>query len=155
MLLTRIRYCKTLWISWSHIWGWHPPPHPLAYCVPPYFGLAYCVAPFFGLTYYVPFNNKNNHYWRFHLHKEDKITICCMHVQSFLKTLALMCLLAKFPRFWPPKKVRGKRAGKKIRAIFYLTLYVTCVMFLHSGLSPLSLNPSISINQSLQDCRHP
>jgi len=57
-------------------------PLPLAYCVPPYFGLAYCVPPFFGLTYCVPFNNKNYHFWRFHLHKEDKMTVCCMHMYN-------------------------------------------------------------------------
>ena len=57
-------------------------PSPLAYCVPPYFGLAYCVPPFFGIAYCVPFNNKNNHFWRFHLHKEDKMTVCCMHMHN-------------------------------------------------------------------------
>jgi len=51
-------------------------PSPLAYCVPPYFGLAYCVLPFFGLAYCVLFNNKNNHFGRLHLHKEDKMTVC-------------------------------------------------------------------------------
>ena len=45
------------------------------------------------------------------------------------------------------KNARAKRARKKNRVtfFFYLTLYVTCVVFLHSGSSPLSLNPSISI----------
>ena len=55
------------------------------------------------------------------------------HVQSFLKTSALMCLLVNVPIF------------RKIELNFYLTLYVTCVVFLHSSLFPLSLNPSISI----------
>ena len=52
------------------------PPSPLAYCVPLYFGIAYCVPAFFGLAYCVPFNNNKNHFGRFHLHKEDKITVC-------------------------------------------------------------------------------
>ena len=55
-------------------------PSPLAYCVPLNFGIAYCVPPFFGLAYCVPFNNKNNHFGRFHLHKEVKITVCCMYM---------------------------------------------------------------------------
>ena len=55
---------------------------PLANCVPPYFGLAYCVPPFFGLAHCVPLNNKNNHFGRFHLHKEDKNAICCMHMYN-------------------------------------------------------------------------
>ena len=55
---------------------------PLAYCVPPYFGLAYCVPPFFGLAYCEPFNNKTTIFWRFHLHKEDKMTVCCMHMYN-------------------------------------------------------------------------
>ena len=25
---------------------------------------------------------KNNHFGRFHLHKEDKITLCCMHMYN-------------------------------------------------------------------------
>ena len=31
---------------------------------------------FVGLAYCVPFINKNNHFGRFHLHKEDKMTVC-------------------------------------------------------------------------------
>ena len=63
------------------------PPSPLADCVLPYFGLAYYVPPFFGFAYCVPFNNKNNHFWHFHLHKEDKMTVCLhAHVQSFYKS---------------------------------------------------------------------
>ena len=57
-------------------------PSPLAYCVPAYFGLTYCVPPFFGLAYCVPFNNKNNYFGRLHLHKEDKITLRCMHMYN-------------------------------------------------------------------------
>ena len=62
------------------------------------------------------------------------------HVQLFLKTLALMCLLVKFPRFCPPqsmfkiinaemtpKKARAKRAHIFFKS--YLTLYVMCVVF--------------------------
>ena len=56
---------------------------PLPPCVLPYFGLAYCVLPYFGLVYCVPFNNKNNHFGRFHLHKEDKNTVCCMHMYNY------------------------------------------------------------------------
>jgi len=58
------------------------PPSPLAYCVPPFFGLAYCVLPFFSLAYCVPFNNKNYHFWRFRLHKDVKMTVCCMHMYN-------------------------------------------------------------------------
>jgi len=50
-------------------------PSPLAYYVPPYFGLAYCIPPFFGLAYCVLYNNKSNHFWRFYLHKENKMTV--------------------------------------------------------------------------------
>jgi len=57
-------------------------PSPLAYCVLPHFGLAYCVPPFFGFAYCVPFNNKNNHFGRFHIYQEDKITVCCMHMYN-------------------------------------------------------------------------
>ena len=64
------------------------PPSPLVYCIPPYFGLAYCV----------PFNNKNIHFGCFHLHKEDKIKYVAGTCTTLLKTLALMCLLVKFPR---------------------------------------------------------
>ena len=73
-------------------WGWHP----LAYCVPPYFGLAYCV----------PFNNKTTIFGKnFHLHRKDKMTVCCVHiyVQSFLQTLKLLCLLVRFPSFRYPQ----------------------------------------------------
>ena len=41
-------------------------------------------------------------------------------------------------------KKRAKRERKKY-SFFYLPVFVTCVVFLHSGLSPLSLNPSISM----------
>ena len=33
----------------------------------------------FCLAYCVPYN-KNNNIWRFHLHKDNKMTICCMHM---------------------------------------------------------------------------
>ena len=42
---------------------------------------------------------KNNHFGRFHLHKVKNYSMLYAHVQQFLKTLALMCLLVKFPRF--------------------------------------------------------
>jgi len=54
--------------------------------------------------------NKNNHVWRFHLHKEDKMRV---DVQSFLKTLALRCLLVRFPSFLlPPINVLVKKKLK-------------------------------------------
>jgi len=69
-----------------------------------------------------------------------------------------MCLLLNFLDFDLPKSmfkfVRAEMtpkspseasARKKESYLFYLTLYVTCVVFMYSGLSPLSLNPSISI----------
>ena len=43
-----------------------------------------------------------------------------------------------------PKSASEASAQNK-SYFLYLTLYVTCVVFLYSGLSPLSLNPSISI----------
>jgi len=80
------------------------PPSPLAYCVPPYFGLAYCVPLFLASHTVYCLTTKNNHFGRFHLHKEDKITVCFMHmyVQSFLKTLSTVFLLVRLTRFWPP-----------------------------------------------------
>jgi len=48
---------------------------------------------------------KSTIFWRFHLHKEDKMTICCMHMytHSCKRQLALMCLLGIFPSFRPRK----------------------------------------------------
>jgi len=57
------------------------------------------------------------------------------HVQSFLKTLVLVCLLVKFPRFWPPQK--------KFNFLFDFVCHVCCVCT--AAKSPWSLNPSISI----------
>ena len=57
-------------------------PLPLAYCVPLYFGIAYCVPPFFASRTAYRLTTKNNHFGRFHLHKEVKITVCCMHMYS-------------------------------------------------------------------------
>jgi len=34
----------------------------------------------FCLAYCVPFNNKNNNFRCFHLHKDNKMTVCCMHM---------------------------------------------------------------------------
>ena len=28
----------------------------------------------------VPFNKQTTIFWRFYLHKEDKMTVCCMHM---------------------------------------------------------------------------
>ena len=102
------------------------PPSPIAYCVPLYFGIAYCVPPFFGLAYCVPFCNKNNYFGRFHLHKEDKFTVCCMHMYSnYWKHNLLMCLLV-FLDFDLPKSmfkfinadITQKKREQSERAIF-------------------------------------
>jgi len=44
----------------------------------------------------------------------------------------------------PKKRERSESAKNRVNFI-YMSLCVTCVVFLHSGLSPLSLNPSIAI----------
>jgi len=62
------------------------------------------------------------------------------HVQSFLKTLVLMCMLARFPIFWPPQinvevykcwnDPKKRKRSECPQTESYLTLYVTCVVFL-------------------------
>ena len=46
----------------------------------------------FGLAYCVPFNNKNNLFWSFHIHKGDKNTVACtdtiIHVNVSFVVLA-------------------------------------------------------------------
>ena len=76
-----------------------PPPLRTAYC--PILALRTAYRHFLASrTAYHLTTKTPNHFGRFHLHyKENKITVCYMHVQSFLKTLALMYLLVKFPRF--------------------------------------------------------
>jgi len=58
------------------------PPSPLAYCAPPYFGLAYCVPPFLASRTAYRLTTKTTIFWRFHLHNEDKMTVCCMHMYN-------------------------------------------------------------------------
>jgi len=44
----------------------------------------------------LPFNNKNNHFGRFHLHKEDKIMYSMLHACTIiLEYIALMGLRVK------------------------------------------------------------
>ena len=70
------------------------------------FGIAYCVPPLYCLAYCIPFNNKNNHFERFLLHKEVKITVCCMHMYSnSWKHKFFVCSL--FPRCWPHPIVKS------------------------------------------------
>ena len=52
----------------------------IAYCVPPYFGHAY--HHYIGFAYCVPFNNKNNHVWHFHLHKKDDSMLRMLHMYN-------------------------------------------------------------------------
>jgi len=65
------------------------------------------------------------------------------HLQLFWKTLALMCLLVKFPRFWPPyinvyvykcwndaNKVRAKRARTHFRVIWLCMSRVLCFLMI-------------------------
>jgi len=64
------------------------------------------------------------------------------HVQYFLKTLGLMCLLVKFSRFWFPQILKSMfkfinaemspKSASEASAQFlksYLTLFVMCVVF--------------------------
>ena len=109
------------------------PPSPLAYCVPLYLGFAYCVPPFFGLAYCVPFNNNNNYFGRFHLHKEVKITVCCMHLysNSWKHKLWFVCLL-NFLDFDLPKsmfkfinaEMTTKKRERSERAIFFRVIWL-------------------------------
>jgi len=44
-----------------------------------------------------------------------------------------------------PQKRGSEASAQKIKLILYLSVYVTCVVLLRNGLSPLSLNPSVAI----------
>jgi len=78
-------------------------PSPLAYCVPLYCGIAYCVPPFLASRTAYHLTTKNNHFGRFHLHKEVKITVCCMHIYSnkviWLCMSCVLCFLMKIGPF--------------------------------------------------------
>jgi len=80
--------------AWSPIWGWHP--LLLAYCVPPYFGLAYCEPPFLASRTAYRLTTKTTMFWHFHLHKEDKMTVCCIHNHSCKRKFWFVCLLDFF-----------------------------------------------------------
>ena len=106
--------------------------HPifgLAYCVPPCFGLAYCVLlnNIFGVSIYIKKYN-------------DNMSHAC--VQLLLQTLALVCLLVRFPSFRPPKinveiykcrndqkkRERSERANKN--RVFFLLCMSRLLCFL-------------------------
>ena len=82
--------------------GWHPLP-PCVLRTALFSPYVLRIAIFRSRVSCVPFNNKNNIFWRFHLHEEDKMTVCCMHMHNhyFLKTLAFVCLRVRFPSFRP------------------------------------------------------
>jgi len=49
------------------------PPPPMRIAYPPILALRTAYRYLFCLAYFVPFNNKVNNFWRFHLHKENKM----------------------------------------------------------------------------------
>jgi len=77
------------------------PPPPLRTAYHPILALCTAYRYFLASRTAYCLTTKNNHFGRFHLHKEDTITVCCMHmyVQSFLKTLSTVFLLVKLTRF--------------------------------------------------------
>ena len=94
------------------------PPSPLrtAYC--PILALRTAYRHFLASRTAYRLTTKTNHFGRFHLHKEDTITVCCMHVQSLLKTLALMYIFfLNFLDFDLPKSmfkfIKGEMTPKK------------------------------------------
>ena len=118
------------------------PPSPLAYCVPPYFGLAYCVPLFLASHTVYCLTTKNNHFGCF-IYIKKKINDCMSHarVQSFLKTLALMCLLVICHRCWTPQinvqvykcwndphKIASEARAQKIDYFFAICLCISRVL---------------------------
>ena len=58
-------------------------PLPLAYCVPPYFGMRTAYRLFLDtLRTAYRLTTITTIFGRFHLHKEDKLTVCCMHMYN-------------------------------------------------------------------------
>ena len=93
----------------------------------------------FCLAYCVPFNNKNNLFGRFHLHKEVKITVCCMHmyISSWKHKLLCVCL-SKFLDFDLPQsmlkfinaEMTPKKRERSDRATFFRVIWLcySCVL---------------------------
>ena len=42
-------------------------------------------------------------FFEFHLHKEDKMTVCCVHMYNHFRTRYIWCLLVRFPSFRYPQ----------------------------------------------------
>jgi len=42
-------------------------------------------------------------FWEFHLHKEDRMTVCCVHMYNHSRTRYIGCLLVRFPSFQYPQ----------------------------------------------------
>jgi len=97
----------------------------------------------FGLAYCVPFNNKNNHVWRFHLHKEIKWQYGACTCTSILANVSLVgsldCLVVDLPllmyalinvEMTPKKRERTERAKIFILHflyIIYILYHIYCV----------------------------
>jgi len=48
----------------------------------------------FCLAYCVPFKNKNDHFWRFQLHNEYKMTVCYMHMYNHSSFDVFACYIS-------------------------------------------------------------
>jgi len=75
-------------------------PLPLAYC--PIFALRSAYR-FFGPAYTAYRLTTKQPFLAFPFPEKSNDSMLQVHVQSFLQTLALMCLLVKFSSFRPPK----------------------------------------------------
>jgi len=77
------------------------PPPPLRTAYHPILALRTAYRYFLASRTAYCLTTKYRHFGRFHLHKEDRITVCCMqmYVQSFFKTLSTVFSLVKLTRF--------------------------------------------------------
>jgi len=82
-----------LQLSTRHRRGWHPlPPLRTAYRL--ILVLRTAFRHFLASRTAYRLTNKKNHFGRFHLHKEVKITVCCMHMYSTTKAkLYFLCTI--------------------------------------------------------------
>jgi len=75
------------------------PPSPLRTAYRPILALRTAYRHFSASRTAYHLTTKTTNFWRFHLPKEEKMSLLHVHVQSFLQTLALMCLLVIIPSF--------------------------------------------------------
>ena len=113
----KIKY--TCNISWWEFWVCqfdkkYDTPSPLRTAYRPILALRTAYRHFFGLGYCVPFNNKNNHFGRFHLHKEDIKNDSMSHQW---RKLAYFNTHVRKMDNWNPKnrKVKMQNAIKNLR----------------------------------------